>query len=123
MISFQAHGDHHWYQSLTATAAAGSLNPLGTMPLRDEHGKASFARTESPFNGTAVRQAAAAQPAGDAKGFPRGSAPPTDPRLFPQHHVSMHPKPLPRHHGPREQPRVLPCSPKGRILPLYPAEP
>lgn len=87
MISFQAHGDHHWYQSLTATAAAGSLNPLGTMPLRDEHGKASFARAESPFNGTAVRQAAAAQPAGDAKGFPRVSTPPTDPRPFPQHHV------------------------------------
>lgn len=123
MISFQAHGDHHWYQSLTATAAASSLNPLGTVPLRDEHGKASFPRTESPFNGTAAQQATAAQPAGYAKGFPRGSAPAMDPQPFPQHHVSMHPKPLPRQHGPQEQPCMFPCSPEGRILPLHPAEP
>lgn len=54
MVSFRAHGHRHWYQSLTATVAAGSLNPLGT--VQDEHGEAAFACVENPCNSTAAQQ-------------------------------------------------------------------
>lgn len=81
MVSFRAHGHRHWYQSLTATAAAGSFNPLGT--VRDQHGEASSACVESPCISTAAQQDTAGMPRG-VRGDPH---PPWTP--FPQHVRSL----------------------------------
>lgn len=84
MISFQAHGDRHWYQSLTVTAAAGSLNPLGTAPLRDEPGKASSACAVLKAPLTAPQQGRPLQPnpPGRQRGLQRAPHPPGPPSVM-----------------------------------------